>query len=208
MPGVWILDECSPADEARLRTFAEDALGELGAEMNVSLHLADGPRADLRFSTLGWASAAGAHIVVDALEFSDRKLRHLVYHEVAHWFAFQEFPALQGPFWHEVFASCFAGRSGFTASRSPDSDAYTLGVRAGAALAGDPAARELVPRGQLDLITCLEDIREPRAFAAALLDHQGVPGPRGLQRPGCEKCPVRGEPPATILEAKRRLSRF
>jgi hypothetical protein len=95
MAAVWILGDCSADDEARLRSFVEGALRELDTDVTLPLHLAAEPRADLRPWTLGWVGAAGAHIVVATLELGDQALRHLVYHEVAHWFAMQEYPELR-----------------------------------------------------------------------------------------------------------------
>jgi hypothetical protein len=180
---VWILGECSASDEARLRSFAGDALRELAADVSMPLHLAEEPRADLRPSTRGWMSAAGAHLVADALELGDLDLRHLVYHEAAHWVARGEYPALRGPFWQETWAVWFATRFAPPHTRRipplKASNNYTLGWLAGAALAGCQPSRELLeqlPRAKrLPMETLLQRfdaIADPRKSVRALAEHQ------------------------------------
>jgi hypothetical protein len=182
---VAILGDVGAVDRERLRSFAEDALVALGArDLGVPLRVVDDPHPD-RERASGWVTDAGVHIVADGLGRSDRQLRRLVYHEVAHYFCRTEHPGLWGEYFEELWAHWFVARTlGGADQVRPyldidEGDSYQLGCLVGDALAGDEEAADVLEgvnpslRANLyELVDHLAGIDEPQAFAAALAEYQ------------------------------------
>jgi hypothetical protein len=182
---VAILGDVDAADRERVRTSAEEALAALAApDLRVPLRVVDDPHPDQERAS-GWVDDAGVHIVATGLGLSDRQLRRLVYHEVAHYFCRTEHPGLWGEYFEELWAHWFVARTLGGADRDrpyldvDEGDSYQLGCLVGDALAGDEDAAEVLegvdPRLRAilcDLVDYLDGIDDPAEFAQALADYR------------------------------------
>jgi hypothetical protein len=134
---VRITGPVEPADAARLRALAEEALAALGSDLDVPIAVVD--RTPQGWD--GWADSPGVYLVANQLDHDDNKLRYLVAEELAHLWLKRRHPEV-GEVLHECFATRFVARH-CAADWEPGDlgQPYQLARALGGALAGGSAAR-------------------------------------------------------------------
>jgi hypothetical protein len=180
--GVRFVDPVRRDDAARLRRFVDEAVLELGVELDVPLHLRD-----RHPSTHGATLPPGVHGIAfrdrivlsrDLLEGSDDELRAVVLHEVAHLWQLRINPRVAASDLHcELFAVWFTGHVCgvvfYPDAIDTATDRCRLGRACGAALAGACEAREMLTAAKYDdlvrLVDRLDGDAHPQELAAQLV---------------------------------------
>jgi hypothetical protein len=184
--GVRFVDPIRRDDAVRVRRFCDEALREIGVELDVPVSLVDAlaPPDGLVLSptVAGWANKAGVTLCHGALDrFADDRLRALVIEETVHFWTWRTWPHLAAsPLHSETLAGWFVARACgevWVANTVDSTNRYQLGRLAGPALAGMSRAREALEEvGAVDVIRMLDRLdgtAEPQDLARQLVGELG-----------------------------------